>query len=173
MKSFRNVRRGVAIAVVAAAAWGSGPAKATPGTPKVEVSVHVEKEVVRTDGEGRPVVERKPVSAAAVGDVLVYTLRARNTGDGAALSPRLEDPIPPGTVLVLESLSTAGGALAASVDGGSSWQPFPATVARKSANGQEERIAAPAESYTHLRWVLAGPLKPGEGKEVSFKVRVR
>lgn len=173
MKSFRILRRGAGIAAVAAAACWSAPAEATPGTPNVEVSVHVEKEVVKTDASGRPIVERKPVTAAAVGDVLVYTLRAKNNGDGPALSPRLEDPIPAGTILVLESLSAAGGALAASLDGGASWQPFPATVARTNAQGREERVAAPAESYTHLRWVLAGPLKPGEGKEVSFKVRVR
>ena len=39
--------------------------------------------------------------------------------------------------------------------------------------GIEETVAAPAELYTTLRWVLNGPLQPGDGKDVSFKVRIR
>ena len=56
----------------------TGGALATAGTPNVEISVAVEREVVTIDADGKRIVERKPVTAARPGDVLVYTLQARN-----------------------------------------------------------------------------------------------
>ena len=44
---------------------------------------------------------------------------------------------------------------------------------RKNPKGVDEKVEAPAEIYTTLRWVLNGPLQPGDGKDVSFKVRIR
>jgi len=114
-----------------------------------------------------------PATEAGTGDTIVYTLHASNAGPGAAIDPRIEDPIPAGTVLVVDSVKKDGYRIEASLDGGASWQAFPATVTRKSATGATETVPAPAESYTTLRWVLSGPLQPGDGKDVSFKVRIR
>lgn len=148
-------------------------AQAQASVPKIDVTVQAHKEVVRVDASGKKAVELKPATEAATGDVIVYTLRASNTGTGPAMSPRIEDPIPAGTVLVLDSLAKDGYAIEASLDGGKTWQPFPATVTRRNAKGVEETVPAPAELYTTLRWVLNGPLQPGDGKDVSFKVRIR
>lgn len=158
------------IAALIVAAMGT---QAQASVPKVEVTVNAHKEVVRVDASGKKTVELKPATEAATGDVIVYTLHADNTGTGPAVSPRIEDPIPAGTVLVLDSLAKDGYAIEASLDGGKTWQSFPATVTRKNEKGVEERVAAPAELYTTLRWVLNGPLQPGDGKDVSFKVRIR
>lgn len=159
-------------ALIVAAAFAL-TAQAQASVPKVEVAIQAHKEVVRVDASGRKAVELKPASEAATGDVIVYTLRASNTGTGPAMSPRIEDPIPSGTVLVLDSLAKDGYAIEASLDGGTTWQPFPATVTRRNDKGVEETVPAPAELYTTLRWVLNGPLQPGDGKDVSFKVRIR
>lgn len=159
-------------ALIVAAAFAL-TAQAQASVPKVEVAIQAHKEVVRVDASGRKAVELKPASEAASGDVIVYTLRASNTGTGPAMSPRIEDPIPSGTVLVLDSLAKDGYAIEASLDGGTTWQPFPATVTRRNDKGVEETVPAPAELYTTLRWVLNGPLQPGDGKDVSFKVRIR
>src|SRR5580765_5525252 len=115
--------------------------------PKVEVTVQAQKEVVKTDPSGKRAVELKPADEAATGDTIIYTLQAKNTGTGPAMSPKIEDPIPAGTVLVLDSVAKNGYAIEASLDAG--------------------------ETYTTLRWVLNGPLQPGDGKDVSFKVRIR
>ena len=158
----------IAIAVTATVA-----AKAQASIPKVEVTVQAHKELVRLDASGKKTVTLEPAAEAAAGDVIVYTLRATNSGTGPALSPRVEDPIPAGTVLVLDSVAKDGSSIEASLDGGKTWQPFPASVTRKNDRGAEETVPAPAELYTTLRWILNGPLQPGDGRDVSFKVRIR
>lgn len=160
--------RGACIAIVWAAA---GIAHAA--APKVEVDVSVQKEVVVQSPDGTRAVERRPVDVARPGDVLVYTLRARNAGDGPALGTKLDDPLPEGTVLLPDSVESGGSAIHASIDGGKSWGPYPAFVEKAGADGRLERVPAPADSYTHLRWVLPEPLGPGEDTNVSFKVRIR
>lgn len=160
-----------AVAPIAFAATVGALAQAS--VPTVEVTVQAHKEVVRVDASGKKAVELKPATEAAAGDVIVYTLRANNTGSGPAMSPRIEDPIPVGTILVVDSVAKDGYAIEASLDGGTTWQAFPATVTRKNDRGVQETVPAPAELYTTLRWVLNGPLQPGDGKDVSFKVRIR
>jgi len=161
------------IVALAVAAVTITVTRADASVPTIDVAVQAHKEVVQVDASGKRAVALKPATEAATGDVLVYTLRARNTGTGPAMSPRIEDPIPAGTVLVLESIAMDGYAIEASLDGGKTWQSFPATVTRKNDQGVDETVAAPAELYTTLRWVLDGPLQPGDGKDVSFKVRIR
>lgn len=155
----------VAALAVGLAAWASAP--------KVEVEIKAHKEVVGTDASGKKTVKLVPATEAGRGDTIVYTLRASNAGTGAALDPRIEDPIPEGTTLVLDSVAKDGSHVEASLDGGKSWQAYPATVTRAASGGGTETVPAPAESYTTLRWVLNGPLQPGDGKDVSFKVRIR
>ena len=145
---------------------------AAAGAPKIEIAVQVERELVHPDSTGKKIVERKPVDIANPGDVLVYTLKATNVGEGPALEARLEDPLPPGTELILDSLDHGHATPAASLDGGKTWQPFPARVERRGSDGKVESVPAPADTYTHLRWTLADPLAPGESKNVQFKVRV-
>ena len=165
MRSKRCLVTALAVLGLAVAAYAS--------VPKVEVTVQAQKEVVKTDASGKRAVELKPADEAATGDTIVYTLQAKNTGTGPAMSPKIEDPIPAGTILVLESVAKDGYAIEASLDGGKTWQAFPAMVTRTNAKGMPETVPAPAETYTTLRWVLNGPLQPGDGKDVSFKVRIR
>jgi uncharacterized repeat protein (TIGR01451 family) len=148
-------------------------AAALANTPTVEVAVSAHKEIVTTDSAGKKAVKLVPATQAAAGDTIVYTLRAKNAGTGTAVDPRIEDPIPAGTVLVVDSVKKDGYRVEASLDNGSTWQAFPASVTRTTAAGQTETVPAPAESYTTLRWVLDGPMAPGDGKDVSFKVRIR
>jgi uncharacterized repeat protein (TIGR01451 family) len=148
-------------------------ALANAGTPRLEVQVRVEREVVRDDPSGRRVVHREPVGVATPGDTLVYTLEARNAGDGQAVGANLDDPIPEGTTLVVDSVDRAAAPVSASLDGAKSWVAFPATVERRAEDGTVTRVPAPAEAYTHLRWSLPGAIAPGESRNVSFKVRIR
>lgn len=142
-------------------------------TPTVEVAITAQKEVVTVDPHGKKAVTLVAASEGHTGDVIVYTLRASNKGTGTAVDPRIEDPIPAGTTLVLDSVKQDGYRIEASLDHGATWQAFPAQVTRKNAAGATETVAASAESYTTLRWVLNGPLEPGKGTDVSFKVQIR
>jgi uncharacterized repeat protein (TIGR01451 family) len=145
----------------------------TAAPPRLEVTVDVQREVTKVDASGRAQVVLEPVKAAHPGDVLVYSLRATNVGLAPARQAQIEDPIPAGTVLLSESLPAQAKNVRASVDGGKTWQSFPATVTVRRDDGQVERVPAPADAYTHLRWVLEGSLPPGESAEVGFKVKVQ
>lgn len=158
-------------AAVAAAAATVALAAAAQ-TPRVGVSVDVAREVVRTTADGRRDVVLEPVEVVHPGDVLVYTLRARNEGDGPAYRARIEDPIPEGTVLLPDSVELAGAETLASLDDGRSWVPFPAVRERTGEDGRTVREPVPADAYTHLRWTLGEPLAPGKAHAVRFKVRV-
>lgn len=171
--SQRVSRRTAGIAAVIVAVVTTAAAGANASVPKIDVTVEAQKEVVHIDAAGKKAVEMKAATEAAAGDVIVYTLRASNTGSGPAMNPRIEDPIPAGTVLVLDSVASVGSEIEASLDGGKTWQPFPATVQHKTDSGAVETVHAPAELYTTLRWILSGPLQPGDGKNVTFKVRIR
>jgi uncharacterized repeat protein (TIGR01451 family) len=164
-KRFARTGLALAVALAAGAAWAEGP--------KVEISVQAQKEVVRVDANGKKSVTLAAAKDAASGDVLVYTLHAANHGTGPAVNPRIEDPIPEGTVLMLDSLAKSGYGIEASLDHGKSWQAFPASMTRTSAAGAKETIPAPPEFYTTLRFVLDGPLAPGDGRDVTFKVQIR
>jgi uncharacterized repeat protein (TIGR01451 family) len=170
MQAIRRAGIRVVCAVAAAAALGPTVLAATPD---VRVDVRVAREVVVEGPDGSRTVERRPVDVARPGEVLVYSVRARNVGNGPALGARLDDPVPPGTVLLPDSVETAGADLHASLDGGDSWAPFPVLVERTAEDGTVRRVPAPPEAYTHLRWVLVEPLGPGQEKNVSFKVRIR
>jgi uncharacterized repeat protein (TIGR01451 family) len=172
MRGKRSSRSGF-VAAVAFAATAVFAAQAQASIPKVEVSIQAHKEVVSTDASGKKTVALVPATDGTSGDVIVYTLRAANAGTAPAVSPRIEDPIPSGTVLVLDSVAKDGARIECSLDGGATWQPFPAKVTRNNASGAQETVPAAAESYTTLRWVLDGPLQPGDGRDVTFKVRIR
>ncbi len=133
----------------------------------------MEREQVRVEPDGRKVIYREPVENASPGDVLVYTIRAENVGDRPALHTNVEDPVPDGTVLDPSSVSTTRASVDASLDGGKSWQAFPARLQVRQDDGTVREVPAPAESYTHLRWTFRDPLGPGEEREVLFKVRIQ
>lgn len=155
-----------------ASAAGAANSAASAPRPEVNVTIAQQREVTRTLPSGEIKVEREAVTETKSGDVLVYTLTATNTGVVPAYGSEIEDPVPEGTTLILESLA-GNPPSAVSLDGGKSWQSYPATIVHKQTNGSETRTKAPADSYSRLRWVLGGTLKTNESRQISFKVRVR
>lgn len=168
---FRRATAGLGFALLVAGFVPLAPADG--GGPRVDVQIDVAKQVVSVDGDGRPVERQVPVGVVRPGDVLVYRLRATNRGEAPALRPRIEDPIPPGTVLLPESVEPAIGSPTASLDGGATWNEFPVIVETLDGEGRPIRMPAAAEAYTHLRWVLDGDLMPGESRDFTFKVRIQ
>jgi uncharacterized repeat protein (TIGR01451 family) len=137
------------------------------------VRIAVAREVVTVGEDGTPSVQYEPVDHAGPGDVLRYTVAAHNLGRSPALHARLQDPIPEGTVLLPDSVSTAAARVMASLDGGKNWHEFPAMVEMKDADGVAAKVPAAPDTYTHLQWILPGSIEPGQQREVTFKVRVR
>jgi uncharacterized repeat protein (TIGR01451 family) len=163
----------VLLAVVAGCALLVATPVVANEQPKVEINMHVEREVVDTSDGGEELTHREPVEIANPGDVLVYTLTAVNVGGAPAFNPRMQDPIPDGTVLIPDSVSNNGARIMASLDSGESWHEFPITVKRTAEDGSIQQVPVPAKSYTNLRWELPGQFDPGERRSVSFKVTIQ
>ena len=140
--------------------------------PLVSVSIKAEKEqAVVVKGEK---VTRR-VSAANVdpGDVIFYTLNFVNSGDEAATSAVIDDPIPKGTFYLPGSAFGKDAEITFSIDNGKTFKkPSLLTYEVKLANGKTEKRSASPEEYTHIRWTVSVIPASGSGS-VGFQVRMK
>ena len=139
-----------------------------PDQVVLESLIQREIEVVNEDGEK----EIKLVEAgnAIPGDELIFTVTYTNQGTEPAENVVLVNPVPEHTEYIGESAGGEATAITFSVDGGGSYD-LPDKVMVTGEDGKS-RAAMPRE-YTHLRWVRAAPLSPGEGGKVVFRVRLK
>jgi uncharacterized repeat protein (TIGR01451 family) len=154
---------GLAATLLAGIAWAQ---------PQVTLSLTAEKEVT-VEEDGRQVTRLVPVTEAAPGEVLIYTVTYANSGTEAAGNVALDNPIPTNATYMPGSATAGEGQeLTFSIDGGSSYQrPNLLTYTVTLPDGRiEQRVASP-EMYTHIRWSLATIPPSGRGN-VSFQVTV-
>lgn len=168
----RSMSVPLVVSALVASAWAAPNGVTTGVEPQVIVTIAQAREVAVKAPDGKLTLVREPLTTASIGDVIVYTLTATNMGTVPATDAVVEDPIPAGTILMLESLATRRPAQA-SLDNGKTWTAYPATIKQVLTTGAEVEIAAPAERYTNLRWAIDGTLNPGQSRELSFKVRVK
>jgi uncharacterized repeat protein (TIGR01451 family) len=139
---------------------------------RLELKTTAEKEV-KVQKNGRWIAERAPLDKSRPGDLLVYTIAYQNMGKSPILDATIVDPIPVGTVYVLDSAEGRDTEIACSIDGGHAYQKPPVIIRVKKPDGTEESRPAPADRYTHVQWVIKKPVPPGESGRVSLKVTVR
>ncbi|HEU4431338.1 MAG TPA: hypothetical protein VFT98_21440 [Myxococcota bacterium] len=157
---------------VSAAAFAvlMGAAGAHAEAGSIELRAKAEKRVLLQAPDGT--AQETYVSAAKVvpGDVVAYTIEARNVGVADADRVVITDPIP-GEMKYLDGSADATGAeLLFSVDGGFRFdRPENLTV----ANEDGTRRPALASDYTHVRWVFATPLAPAEQRSVRFLAQLQ
>src|SRR4030042_1645684 len=94
----------------------SGTASAAD-QPKIALSTTAEKEV-KVEKNGNLIVERIPLEIASPGDTVIYTITYRNEGETAARDILINDPIPRGTVYVLNSTEGKDAEITFRLDGG-------------------------------------------------------
>lgn len=140
--------------------------------PKLSLDIKAEKEVQVLE-EGRWVTQIVPLEESRPGDILYYTLKYTNEGDTVAKDASIVDPIPAGTVYVLESASGEGAQITYSIDGGHSYQLPPVTYVINKADGSHEEKMAPAQMYTHIKWLIKKPVLPGQSGQLSFKAKIK
>jgi uncharacterized repeat protein (TIGR01451 family) len=140
--------------------------------PLVSVSMKAEKEVsVVTKGE--KTTKRVAATKVDPGDVFFYTLNYVNSGDEAATSAVLDDPIPKGTVYLPGSAFGKDTEITFSIDGGNTFKkPSLLTYEVKLPNGKTEKRSASPEEYTHIRWTVSTIPAGGSG-QVGFQVRMK
>ena len=140
--------------------------------PLVSVSIKAEKEqtvVVK----GEKVIKRVAAANVDPGDVIFYTLNFVNSGDEAATSAVIDDPIPNGTVYLPGSAFGKDAEITFSIDNGKSFKkPSLLVYELKGANGAKEKRTASPEEYTNIRWVI-GKIDAGAKGTVGFQVRIK
>jgi len=154
----------ITLGLMLAVMWQAGMAWAAP---KIEVSIHAEKEIVVVE-HGKEVIKRVKAEGIASGDVVFYILSFENKGDEVAKDVALVDPIPENTVFINNTAFGLGSDISYSIDGGKSYnQPSLLTY---MVNGKK-RTASP-DQYTHIRWMVK-TLEAGKIGMAGFQVRVK
>ncbi len=117
-----------------------------------------------------------PAEGVSPGDTIEYTLAYQNREATHPLKGIvIATPIPHETTWIISSAKTeVPSSMEASIDGGIKYQKPPIMIPTKGPDGEEIiMVEAPAEAYTHLRWILSKPLGPGEQALVRYRVKVK
>jgi uncharacterized repeat protein (TIGR01451 family) len=133
----------------------------------VSISITAEKEVTVNK-----VTKKIAAKTINPGDVIFYTLNYINSGDDAATSAVLDDPIPAGTAYIVGSAYGEGAEIIFSIDGKNFKKPSLLTYEIKKRDGSMEKRTASPEEYTHIRWVIP-KIAAGAKGSVGFQVRIK
>jgi uncharacterized repeat protein (TIGR01451 family) len=153
---------------MAAALFGAMPAEAQEDSgPLRIVAVNL---TAQAENRAPPEGGGAPVSRP--GDVIEYRLSFTNNTDGPVRDLVFDDPVPEGLVYVLGSAGAERDDVATqfSIDGGATYDPEPEIEVQEA--GATVRRPAPAERYTHVRWIVAGAVSVGEQVQALFRARI-
>jgi uncharacterized repeat protein (TIGR01451 family) len=139
---------------------------------KLGLKTTAQKEVKIKQG-GKTVTKRIPLDKAQPRDILVYTITYVNMGKTPIVDATIVDPIPTGTVYILDSAWGKDAEMTCSINGGQSFEKPPILLKFKKPDGTEERKPALADRYTHIRWMIKKPVLPGHSGRVFLKVTVK
>ena len=141
--------------------------------PQVSLEVTAEKDVIETNEQGEQVTRRVTAADTVPGDVLFYTIRYRNSGDEAARSVQVNNPIPDGTEYQANSAWGDGAEILFSIDGGTSFKkPSNLTYQTIGRDGAQENRQAAPEQYNAIRWTIE-EIVPGADGSAGFSVIVK
>lgn len=120
----------------------------------------------------RPLDPASGAPPSRPGDVIEYRLSFTNPTAGVLRDVVFDDPIPQGLLYVLNSASAEGDGVAVefSTDGGTSYSSDPQVEVKEG--GRTLQRPAPADLYTHVRWIVQRPLAAGEEVRASFRARI-
>ncbi len=137
--------------------------------PAVAQTATAPKPIVLKLVQSKKVADKKgfklvPITKAASGDVIVYSIAANNISTKPINKLVINQKIRPGTSYVVSSATPVKGTdLTFSIDGGKTYTAAP-IIAKKPA---------PADSYTNVRWAFVGSIAPKSQSALSYEVRVR
>jgi uncharacterized repeat protein (TIGR01451 family) len=135
----------------------------------IELKAVVEQEITTVDASGNEVTKLVTASKVIPGDVVIYTITARNVSQQPVERVVIRDPIPEHMTYVMGSAAGGESEIQFSVDGGTSFGDSESLVVRDAA-GAERR--ADARDFTDIRWTLATAIPPSESRSVSFRARL-
>lgn len=138
--------------------------------PRVQLNLSADKKVVQNNQTSWQSLQGNVV--VQPGDVIRYNLVGENKGGSPAKKLVFTQPIPKGTVYVINSATNNNTKISFSIDGGKTFVANP-TIQVKLANGKVETRPAPAEQYSFVRWNVQQPVNPKASVKVSYQVKVR
>ncbi|MBW2279320.1 MAG: DUF11 domain-containing protein [Deltaproteobacteria bacterium] len=155
------------LAIVALAAlFFASTAEAKQKHVELEAKAELEVEVVNEDGE--KTIQRVPAVKVMPGEVVVYTITARNVGEEPATNVVITDPVPE-HMDYTGSVTGDGARVTFSVDGGKTYDVASALTVPVGGGSKP----APPEDYTHIRWTFNDALEPGSAHSVEFRARLQ
>jgi uncharacterized repeat protein (TIGR01451 family) len=129
-----------------------------------------EVEVQQLNARGEKVQVRQPAELVEPGGIVIYTNSFTNIGKQPAEQIVINSPVPENTAYLGGSATEAGFDVLFSADGGKTFgKPGALTVPDRQG---QPRPAEPKD-YTHIRWTMKTPLKPGATGVVEFRARVK
>jgi uncharacterized repeat protein (TIGR01451 family) len=143
--------------------------------PDVKLSLVAEKQITVGENNAKKTIWQPLKSGESVtpGDRLRYRLTGRNEGQVPAKNLVLNQPIPAQMTYVIGSVQAPSGAkVLFSIDGGKSFIATP-LIKVKQLDGKLIDQPAPAETYTHVRWVLGSDITAKSIVNTSYELRVR
>jgi uncharacterized repeat protein (TIGR01451 family) len=135
--------------------------------PLVSISTTAEKEVTVNK-----VTKKVAAKTIDPGDVIFFTINYINSGNEAASSVVLDDPIPMGASYILNSAYGEGADILFSIDGKNFNKPSLLIYEVKNRSGKVEKRTASPEEYSHIRWVIHKIDADARGN-VGFQVRIK
>jgi uncharacterized repeat protein (TIGR01451 family) len=162
---------------VAAFARDGALAQSAQTKPQVQLALVAEKKITQLDQKGKEQVTWQALgsgkASVQAGDTVRYIVTGKNTSDQPAANLAITEPMPKGTVYVLNSTSADSDAKATySVDGAKNFVEKP-MVQVSLPNGKVESKPAPAEAYTNVRWNFKKNLAPKATVKAVYEVKVR
>jgi uncharacterized repeat protein (TIGR01451 family) len=146
--------------------------------PKVVLQLSADQQVMQTDKQGQTKVTWQALTGQTIvqpGAVLRYSVKGENQGDRAAKNLAVTQPIPPGTVYVLNSAAVGNvvnADITYSIDNAKTFVAKP-VIKITLANGQVEERPAPADAYTHVQWRFNAELASKAVVKADYQVKVR
>lgn len=189
MESFSIASLG-AIAVIAATPFvtqmpvlanlqtGTAIAQNVQRQAPVQMSLAAAKQVMQKDAQGKQQITWQTLQGKVTvqpGDVIRYTVKGENSSNRPVNNLAFTQPIPQGTVYVLNSATVAqnaGARITYSINNGKTFVAKP-MVQVKLPDGKVEMRPAPAEAYTHVRWNFGSSVNPKTAMTASYQVKVQ
>lgn len=107
--------------------------------------------------------------AVLPGDVVLYRLTFTNVESTPVRNIVLGNPIPQGLEYVPGSAAPGfeGASVQFSIDGGQTFSSRP--MIDRVVDGRRQRVPAPPETYTNVRWTLGDWVQPGDQVRAEFR----
>ncbi len=189
MKYFHNtsVRFALALSLGMIALSGSFTAHAqAPSAVTLKTVALVERSEQGPNGQQQATLKAPSETSVVPGDIVVFKTSYENSGAVAVDGVVAENKMPK----VVQFVDVDSDWADVSIDGGKSWgklgqlmlterineaAKYDAQTGAKISDAVSKEVSrsAKAEDVTHVRWVFAKPLAPGEKGIVSYRGRIR